>query len=255
VCYFAVSVDTDPDIDLYLCAQDKAGNQGRSSFNYSIRRKQFPNKTMTVSDRFIEKILPDFSHLDMSGAERPVDKFLKINRELRVENDKTCSRLGSKSSAEQFWDGSFIRMRNAATMAGFGDRRVYTYEGKEIDRQTHLGVDLASLANSEIHAANSGRVVFADKLGIYGLTVVLDHGRGISSLYAHLSSIDTSEGHFVERGDVIGFSGQSGLAGGDHLHFSIMVNGVFVNPIEFWDEHWIRDNITKKLQLIRPAGG
>jgi murein DD-endopeptidase MepM/ murein hydrolase activator NlpD len=136
-------------------------------------------------------------------------------------------------------------------MAGFGDKRVYIYKGKEIDRQIHKGVDLASVANAKIQAANSGRVVFADRLGIYGLAVILDHGQGISSLYAHLSSIDTEPGRRVERGELIGISGQTGLAGGDHLHFSLMINGVFVNPIEFWDEHWISDNIQKKLSLIQ----
>ena len=255
VCYFAVPTGMDPKGEVYLHAGDRAGNSTRSSFNHLIRRKNFPVKKMTVSDRFIEKILPEFAHVDFSGADRPVDKFLKINRELRVENDETCRRVSAESSVEKLWDGVFIRMKNAATMAGFGDERVYVYQDKTIDRQTHMGVDLASLANAEIQAANSGRVVFAERLGIYGLTVILDHGQGISSLYAHLSSIDTEVGRFIERGERIGISGQTGLAGGDHLHFSIMINGVFVNPIEFWDEQWIRNNIDRKLSLIRPARG
>ena len=142
-------------------------------------------------------------------------------------------------------------MKTAATMAGFGDERIYTYQGEQIDRQIHKGVDLASVANAEIQAANSGKVAFADRLGIYGFTVILDHGQGISSLYAHLSSIDTEVGRHVESGEIIGISGQTGLAGGDHLHFSLMINGVFVNPIEFWDEHWIIDNIHRKLSLIQ----
>ena len=255
VCYFAVPVGAEPGKGISLWARDKAGNSSRTSFNHSIRGRRFPVRTLNISDRFIERILPDFSDLDISGAERPVDKFLKINRELRVENDENIRSLAAGSAVERLWDGAFIRMRNAATMAGFGDRRIYIHDGREIDRQTHLGVDLASLANSEIHAANNGRVVFAGRLGIYGLTVVLDHGQGLSSLYAHLSSIETEAGRYVERGDVIGISGRTGLAGGDHLHFSMMVNGVFVNPVEFWDEHWIGDNITGKLALTRPATG
>jgi murein DD-endopeptidase MepM/ murein hydrolase activator NlpD len=54
----------------------------------------------------------------------------------------------------------------------------------------------------------------------------------------------------VSKGDTIGYTGQTGLASGDHLHFGIMVNGVFVNPIEWWDSHWIKDNITRKLALL-----
>lgn len=255
VCYFAVPVDFEPGAGIYLWAKDKAGNPARASFNHSIRGRQFPVKSLNITDRFIERILPDFPRLEVSGEDSLLDKFLKINREIRTENDSFCREFGTDTVADRLWEGSFIRMRNAATMAGFGDKRIYLYEGMEVDRQIHLGVDLASLANSEIHAANHGRVVFADRLGIYGLIVILDHGQGISSLYAHLSRIETAAGRYVKRGEVLGYSGQTGLAGGDHLHFSMMVNGVFVNPVEFWDEHWIRDNIEGKLALIRPAGG
>ena len=113
-----------------------------------------------------------------------------------------------------------------------------------------MGVDLASLANAEVQAANNGRVIFADRMGIYGLTVVLDHGQGLASLYSHLSKIEVGIDKEVAKGDVIGLTGQTGLAGGDHLHFGIMVGGVFVNPIEWWDNHWVRDNITRKLALL-----
>jgi murein DD-endopeptidase MepM/ murein hydrolase activator NlpD len=114
-----------------------------------------------------------------------------------------------------------------------------------------MGVDLASLANSPIEAANGGKVLFAERNGIYGFTVVIDHGQGLASLYGHLSDIMVAPGDIVEKGALIGHTGQTGLAGGDHLHFSIMVHGVFVNPIEWWDDHWIEDNITLKLDLIK----
>jgi murein DD-endopeptidase MepM/ murein hydrolase activator NlpD len=93
-------------------------------------------------------------------------------------------------------------------------------------------------------------VIYADRLGIYGFTVVLDHGQGLSSVYGHLSRIDVTLGQEVKKGEPLGLTGQTGLAGGDHLHFSIMVNGVYVNPIEWWDPNWIEDNIHKKLALV-----
>jgi len=136
-------------------------------------------------------------------------------------------------------------------MARFGDRRLYYYKGEKIDEQTHLGVDLASLANSSVQAANNGRVIFAESLGIYGLTVVLDHGQGLASTYSHLSNIDVKIGQEVKKGEIIGSTGQTGLAGGDHLHYGVMVSGLFVNPIEWWDSHWIEDNITKKLAILK----
>ena len=135
-------------------------------------------------------------------------------------------------------------------MARIARYRGYYYKGKKVDEQLHLGIDLASLSNSPGPAANHGRVIFADGLGIYGLTVVLDRGQGLSSVYGHLSSIKVRLDQDVSKGDIIGFTGQTGLASGDHLHFSVMVNGVFVNPIEWWDGHWIEDNITRKLALL-----
>jgi murein DD-endopeptidase MepM/ murein hydrolase activator NlpD len=170
---------------------------------------------------------------------------------LRKETATALYDMRRKTSPHMLWDGVWLRLKNAATMARFGDKRLYYYKGKLIDEQTHMGVDLASLANSHVQAANNGRVIFSDDLGIYGLTVVLDHGQGVASTYSHLNGVSVEIGQEILKGEVIGTTGQSGLAGGDHLHFGVMVGGVFVNPIEWWDSHWIQDNITKKLELIQ----
>jgi murein DD-endopeptidase MepM/ murein hydrolase activator NlpD len=180
-----------------------------------------------------------------------VDKFLKINNDLRQENHHTLIKLMEKTSPERFWEAPFLRLKNAATMSRFADRRLYYYKKKKIDEKFHLGVDLASLSNSPVQAANHGKVLFAGRLGIYGLTVVLDHGEGLASIYGHLSKLEATPDQMVKKGDVIGFTGRTGLAGGDHLHFAIMVNGVMVNPIEWWDNHWIKDNVTRKLKLLK----
>jgi murein DD-endopeptidase MepM/ murein hydrolase activator NlpD len=84
--------------------------------------------------------------------------------------------------------------------------------------------------------------------GIYGNVVVIDHGCGLQSFYAHLSSFDVKEGEEVKHGQVIAHSGQTGLAGGDHLHFTMLLDGIPVNPVEWWDPHWIHDRIEAKLQ-------
>src|SRR4029079_3702685 len=105
------------------------------------------------------------------------------------------------------------------------------YQGKEVDRQTHLGFDLARVVNSPIVAANRRKVVHAVALGIYGNCVIIDHGMGVQSLYAHLSSIGVQVGQMVEKEQELGKSGMTGLAGGDHLHFTMLVNGQMVNPV------------------------
>ena len=248
-CYFGIPLQANKTPDVYLWAEDRAGNRAKTGFYCQVRKKHFPADKINITDSFLEKILPGFApYLGNLNAD-DVTKFLKINRELREVNAKTFFDLRNNTSSEKLWDGVWIRLKNAATMAKFGERRTYYYKGQEIDEQTHMGVDLASLAHSGVQAANSGRVILAEPVGIYGLALVLDHGQGLASIYAHLSSINVKLGQKVSKGEIIATTGQSGLAGGDHLHFGIMVSGVPVNPVEWWDSHWIKDNIMKKLEL------
>ena len=95
-------------------------------------------------------------------------------------------------------------------------------------------------------------MVQARYFGIYGNCVVIDHGYGLLSLYGHLSSISVEEGQAVERYETIGRSGETGLAGGDHLHFTILLHGLPVNPQEWWDAHWIHDRLKLKLGAALP---
>ena len=248
-CYFAIPLNSKGTPEIYLWAEDRAGNRAKTGFYCQVRKRRFPTDKINITERFLKKILPSFApYLGNLNAD-DVTKFLKINRKLREENAKKFFDLRTDTSPERLWDGVWIRLKNAATMAKFGERRFYYYQGKEIDEQTHTGVDLASLAHSGVQAANNGRVILAETVGIYGLALVLDHGQGLASIYAHLSSINVKPGQEVSKGEIIGTTGQTGLAGGDHLHFGIMVSGVPVNPVEWWDSHWIKDNIMKKLAL------
>ena len=79
--------------------------------------------------------------------------------------------------------------------------------------------------------------------------MIIDHGMGVQSLYGHLSSIGVKAGQMVEKEKELGRSGMTGLAGGDHLHFTMLVNGQMVNPVEWWDAHWIQDRILRKLHM------
>jgi murein DD-endopeptidase MepM/ murein hydrolase activator NlpD len=228
-----------------------AENTSKTTFYVHVRQKRFRKERLTISDRFIERILPYFSFYPFDPGASNLDKFLAINNDLRKENHNIFLKLAETPHPDKLWKGSFLRLKNAATMARFADHRSYYYKGKKVDEQGHFGVDLASLPSSPIQASNHGKVIFADRLGIYGLTVVLDHGQGLASVYAHMSKINVPLDQIVQRGEAIGFTGQTGLAAGDHLHFGIMVNGVFVNPIEWFDGHWIKDNISRKLALVK----
>jgi murein DD-endopeptidase MepM/ murein hydrolase activator NlpD len=179
-----------------------------------------------------------------------VDKFIKINRELRKANYQQINALAEKTSTVKHWQGVFLRMPGSANQAGFADHRVYSYKGKIIDRQVHLGMDLASVTHALVPAANSGIVIFNGLLGIYGRTVFIDHGFGLFSMYAHLNRSDVSKGQQVSKGDTLGTTGSTGLAGGDHLHFGMLVHSTFVNPVEWWDAVWIKNNILSKIKAV-----
>ncbi|MFC1868800.1 M23 family metallopeptidase [Thermodesulfobacteriota bacterium] len=251
LAYFAIPYNSGSDPSVYLWAKDRAGNVASSTFYYHVRRKRFRREKINITDRFLKRVLPYFSFYEFDPQDSDIDKYLKINRDLRKKDNETLYKLMEETSPERLWDGAWTRLKNAATMAKFADHRGYYHKGEKVDEQFHLGIDLASLSSSPVEADNNGRVIFAERNGIYGLTVVIDHGQGLATLCGHLSSIEVTKGQEVNKGDLIGHTGQTGLAGGDHLHLSILVHGVFVNPIEWWDSHWIEDNITRKLDIIK----
>jgi murein DD-endopeptidase MepM/ murein hydrolase activator NlpD len=167
---------------------------------------------------------------------------------MRKSNEEKLLEVGRNTASSMLWKGEFLRLPNSANRAGFADHRSYIYGGRVVDEQTHLGLDLASLAMAPIPAANSGRVVFAGNLGIYGQLVIVDHGLGLMSLYSHMSEIAVNVGTEVKKGDILGRTGTTGMAGGDHLHFGMLVSGVQVQPIEWLDSHWIKDNVIDRLE-------
>lgn len=249
--YFAIGLDAAKEkTKITIFARDDAGNEARSSMPYNIKPKKFRADKVNLSDTFLQQIMPEFqaSNPHLQGK-TPVEVFGYVNTLMREDNTKTIQSICGKSINRKLWEGTFLRMRNAKPMALFGDQRTYLVNGKSYGTSVHLGIDLASTAQAPIEASNNGIVVFAGPLGIYGNAVIIDHGLGLFSLYGHLSSIETAVGKNVKKEEKIGFSGLTGLAGGDHLHFSILVGGQFVNPQEWWDPHWIQDNVLKKMAM------
>jgi len=242
VAYIALPWDSGKPETTRVIAIDEAGNSGKAGFSMTLRKVPEKKDRINVSEGFLKRKIPEFEehYPELTGS--LLEKYIFVNNEIRRRNAQTIKEICRKPSPERFWHDRFIRMPGAGR-AGFADQRTYYYKGKVIDHQTHLGMDIASTARVAIKAANSGKVVFADYLGIYGNTIILDHGQGLFSLYAHLSRIDTTPGAMVAKNDTIARSGATGMAGGDHLHFSMLINGIFVTPREWWDQHWIDVNI------------
>jgi murein DD-endopeptidase MepM/ murein hydrolase activator NlpD len=254
VAFFALLHDQDLKTPIRLFARDEAGNTARADFEYRVFPKPFKRSRIEVTDALIDRVVPAI--LEGTTEVKPegdtLAKFLVINGELRRKNNDKIASLAAQTRPELLWKGVvFHPFSNTAVESAFADHRTYVYKGKEVDQQVHLGFDLASFTGTPIVSANRGIVVFAAELGIYGNCVIIDHGMGVQSLYGHLSTIDVKAGQTVEKEQQIGRSGMTGMAGGDHLHFTMLVNGRMVNPVEWWDAHWIEDRILRK---IRAAG-
>lgn len=228
-------------------AVDKAGNVSLTSFRYQAIPRKFRQDKLNISDNFLESKMPQYYNI-ITDTRDNLQIYLRVNNDIRRQNSVFLHDLAKKTAPVMLWDKkAFLRLPNAAPRAGFGDHRTYYYQNREIDQQTHMGVDLASLEGAPVPAANSGKVVFTGFLGIYGETVIIDHGMGLQTLYSHLRQIDAKEGQDIKKGEILGKTGVSGLAGGDHLHFGVLVFGHETSPIEWWDQHWIDDNILNKL--------
>ena len=250
ISYFALPYSANQLDTSFVVAVDPAGNKTQLPFTVIFKKKNFRQDRINVSDGFLDKKIPEFMQYypEMSGT--MVDKYLFTNKEVRIQNNSKISELCGSPHKQRLWEGKFHRMPGSSR-AGFADHRTYFYGSKPIDRQVHLGIDLASTRNAEVKAAEKGIVIYADYLGIYGNMVMIDHGQGIFSLYSHLSKIDVAPNDEVDKLTVIGLTGTTGMAGGDHLHFSMLVNGVFVTPIEWWDQHWIDVTIEDPLTESR----
>jgi murein DD-endopeptidase MepM/ murein hydrolase activator NlpD len=253
VAFFPLAYDQDLNVPIALFARDEAGNEATAAFVDRVFEKPFRRSRIELDDRFLQRVVPEIlARAPELKASTPTEdllaSFLRINGDLRRQNAERIAAIVAGSAPTRLWQGPFVQLGSTKVEAGFADHRTYTYGGKEVDRQVHLGFDLASTMRTPVVAANAGTVLYADWLGIYGNCVIVDHGLGVSSLYGHLSAVEVKSGDTVAKGRPLGRSGLTGLAGGDHLHFTMLVHGQPVNPVEWWDPHWVEDRIDRKLR-------
>jgi murein DD-endopeptidase MepM/ murein hydrolase activator NlpD len=241
---FVYSWDTPPNTEPLAYGKNQAGTEATSHFWSKVFPKKFRARDLPIDDQFLNKVV---NQIDPSGSGDLLSRFLKINSEMRRENNATLANLRFKTAEKFLWTDAFLQLANSKVESEFADVRTYVYKGKKVDQQVHLGFDLAVSQHTPVVAANDGKVVWAALLGIYGNCIVVDHGYGLQSIYGHLSEFAVKENDMVKRGQTMGKTGSTGLAGGDHLHFSMQIDGVQVNPVEWWDEHWIKDHIHARI--------
>jgi hypothetical protein len=247
VALFAIPRDVSPSPRIAVIAEDLAGNEGSASWPVALEERVFDDVRIELSNNFLQIKVRELAEDVGVTDEDPLTAFRKINSEIRAENEKRIRELVAKSGNEPLFDGAFLQMRSSAVTSRFAERRSYYVEDVKVSEAIHYGYDLASTAGAPIEASNRGRVLFAGDLGIYGKCVLLDHGLGLVSLYAHLSQIDVAEGDLVEKNGFLGRSGDTGLAGGDHLHFAILIGDTYVDPTEWWDAKWVSEKVSSRL--------
>lgn len=252
LCFFAYPhTMTNQTFAPEVVAVDRAGNAQVTALPVTKIHREFRHDTIAISQNLLDSKGAEFEQI-VPGDMQPIERFLKVNGDVRKSNAATLMEIGRNTSPEILWSGPFMALPRGATRAGFADHRIYTWHGEKVDEQTHLGYDLASTAQAPVPAANTGKVIFTGYLGIYGNLIVIDHGLGLQSLYSHLTTIGVAKDQAVQKGDIIGHTGNTGMAVGDHLHFGILIAGLEVAPLEWLDDHWIQDNVISR---VRDAGG
>ena len=246
VALFAHPYNVPPNAKAFLVATDKAAIPARWGFPYELKNVKYrraPSPSPTASSSKVRASQPQ----RRQGGQREGD----VPRSQQPPEE--AERRQDRGDHEEVHLRKTVERRLCPALelkveANFADERTYTYKGEAIDKAYHLGYDLSVTKGYPAEAANAGTVVFAGDLGIYGNTVILDHGLGLFTLYSHLSSIDVKEGDTVKQRQALGRTGQTGLAAGDHLHYGVYLHGVAVLPVEWWDPKWIKDNIEPKLE-------
>jgi hypothetical protein len=249
LCLFAFPYDVDASTSAHIVAVDDAGNRTIAGFNYKVFPVKFPASTLTLAEAFLQRVVPPIMSQTTAIRDQGslAANFVEINRDLRRMDSDRLVQFSRHTNSKLMWTQPFLRQPNAKNEGGFADARTYKYDGKIIDHEVHLGDDLASVQHAPVMAANSGLVIYAGWLDIFGNAVIIDHGCGLQSLYGHMASFKVKAGELVKRGQVIGVSDSTGLAGGDHVHYEMLLDGVPVDPKEWWDPHWIHDRITTRL--------
>jgi len=238
------------DFSAKAVAIDSANNTRVVDIPFYLINHNYKVSWIEASDKFIDGKITDLasSSPEYANIDDKIERLKAVNETMRLKNEKLIHDLSKNVSSEvlDHWEiKSFYPLKNGQKVASYGDERHYYYNAKdnEVSHSYHVGYDLASTKMATIKTSNAGKVVFANDNGIYGNMPMIDHGLGLYSLYGHCSQLLVNIGDEVNAEDAVANTGTTGLALGDHLHFGLLVQGIEVRPIEWFDKEWIRKNI------------
>ncbi|WP_104697123.1 MULTISPECIES: M23 family metallopeptidase [unclassified Helicobacter] len=236
-----------------ITAVDKAWNTKRVAIPIikdSSVRYRFSD--IKINDQFLstklDSLIEIIGERSPNSFDNPLEKFKYINELVRNKDENIIFGITNNLSYENYLKpinfNVFLPLKKSQVVGSFGDHRTYFYKDRKFSKSLHLGLDIANFKHAPVVSTNAGKIVFSGLLGVYGNTVIIDHGIGLASLYSHLSSFEYGNGAEIVSHTQIGNTGQTGWAFGDHLHLGILVQGHPVRVVEWMDSKWIKNNIT-----------
>jgi hypothetical protein len=200
-----VGIDIDAPPGNHVLTVDAGGE--RATHTLAVAPKKFPTRRLTVDEAFVNP---------------PASAKARID-----EESKLVAAIWAASSTDRLWDGPFVRPVPHPANSAFGTRSIFNGQ----PRSAHGGADFLSPAGTPVKAPNAGKVVLVRNLYYSGNTVIIDHGLGVLSYFAHLSETTVAEGEMVTAGTVLGKVGATGRVTGPHLHWTLRVGGARVDPL------------------------
>jgi murein DD-endopeptidase MepM/ murein hydrolase activator NlpD len=247
-----------------LLAVDSVGNQTVGDVGLRLRAKaRTPRIIEYTGEKFLSRVNDLYleylqtmqigldDSIDISPAtEQFAYRFQKLNEDYRDYIDQGLLQGFRKTEGNRYWRGPLLSYAGDL-IVGFGDSQLFKLNGITAGKFQSRGVTWTNLKDDKIRAANTGKVVFTGSNGVYGNAVVIDHGFGLSSFYAHLDTILVRVGDKVSKSTVIGRAGTSGLMAQQSLHFQLRLHGVPIDPSPWWNTSWVRREIDRKLSSIK----
>jgi murein DD-endopeptidase MepM/ murein hydrolase activator NlpD len=197
--------------DAVIRATGPSGEFARATIGLVVEPAEFATRRLRVDPRFVTP---------------PASSAARIAREAR-----TLAAIFARVSAACLWDGPFVAPVPGEATSSFG--RLTILNGRRGSR--HLGADFRAAEGTPLVAPNTGEVVLAADYYFSGNTIVLDHGQGFFSLFAHLSRMAVTAGTRVSRGDRLGDAGATGRVTGPHLHWAVRLRGDSIDPLALMD--------------------
>ena len=239
-----------------LIARDALGNSATGAFNYRIKQRRWASFRFPLTHERAKQLrdtLYDYAkreNLDSKAIGDVATDLKNILKPLANSDEGFVGTALSRSTSTRLWREAFLPPVSASPTNSAGDQRVVLLEDRELVRGTSSGVRFPVSRRTPVVAANNGTVVFIGTLGLLGNTIVIDHGFGLASVYAHLSDVSATRGITVQRGQEIGRTGSTGFSQSEEVYFEIRLHGVPVSPNEWWDQTWVTDHIDNKVNFV-----